>query len=95
MICDGVTNAALLKQAESRCHRLGQTRPVHVSYYYQKNTVEERIYVRSKKLKDEAAKFNDDDALTAEQFQRANSSMSAKLSPSEILTLLQVEPPRG
>ena len=30
-------------QAINRCHRIGQTRPVHVKQYYMRNTVEERL----------------------------------------------------
>jgi hypothetical protein len=48
--CDLVVNAssrALLLQAQDRCHRIGQTRPVHIYRLVSVATIEENILAKS------------------------------------------------
>merc|ERR1719445_2278103 len=55
------------KQAEDRCHRVGQTRPVRVIRFISEETIEEGIYsIATEKLKleqDLSAEDNDDDKV--------------------------------
>ena len=40
-------NPAMDKQAQDRCHRIGQTKTVHIYRLISKNTIEENIFKKS------------------------------------------------
>jgi len=71
------------KQAEDRCHRVGQTRPVRVIRFISEETIEEGIYsIAQEKLKLEQDLVNSD-----EDPEKVNDSKRVKKDVSRLLKL--------
>jgi SNF2 family DNA or RNA helicase len=78
-------NPAIEEQAESRSHRLGQTKSVTIYRYTCVNTIEERIDAKLRRKREIAQEFVDDVQL----------DLAASLSESEIFDLFGLSRPRS
>lgn len=69
---DSDWNPAMDKQAQDRCHRIGQTKTVHIYRLITMNTIEENIFKKSLQKREMGGMIMEDGKFDTEFFQKIN-----------------------
>ena len=87
-------NPAVVSQAEDRAHRIGQQRPVFVTSFLVRNTIEERIHQILKRKKRRFDEVFDDLTDTRSAATTSDEDLMSKLTEEELFGLFGLKPPQ-